>query len=247
MTKRSCLFWGATPVTSEHAIPLWTGNVIPGTTPWIHGHKERQGDNPIREWMKSVPDLKCNAACEECNQGWMSKLEDRAKPVLTPLIQGTPTRLEPHVLETICFWALKTILMVDRCSDAGRQNLPATLFSELFAIQNVLPTAYVWIGRSNVARGSWSQNRTLDLNYGEAATSGFGGTLWIGHVVFEVIAVELAGPVRLGLKEDMLVHMAPIWPRSFKLDWPATPDMTADHVFNLGDKIAESGLRLHPR
>ena len=177
----------------------------------------------------------------------MSQLEDRAKPILTPLIEGRPTRLELHSLESVCFWALKTTLMLDRCSDAKRQNLPARLFRELFAAQGVLPSAYVWIGRSDVARGSWFQNRTLDLDAGDATTSGFGATLWVGHVVFEVLAVELVGPLTLGLKDDVLARMAPIWPRSFKLDWPATADMTQDQVFKLGDDIASSGLRIHPR
>ena len=81
MTKRSCLFCGATPVTSEHAFAV-DGQRDSGHHALDHGHKERQGDDPIREWTKDVPDLKCNAACKECNEGWMSQLEDRAKPVL---------------------------------------------------------------------------------------------------------------------------------------------------------------------
>jgi hypothetical protein len=247
VSKRTCLFCGDTPVSSEHAMPLWTGKVIPGSGPWIHRHAERHGDNPIRGWSKNVPDLKCNAACRSCNEGWMARLEDRGKPILTPLIQGRSTRLELHDIATVCFWALKTSLMLDRCSDADRQSVPRDVFAELYAAQTVLPSAYLWIGSCDVARGSWFQARTLDLDSGDATTPGFGATLWVGRVVFEVIAVELVGPVTLGLKEDALAAMAPIWPRNFKLDWPVTPAMTQAQVVELGDRIAESGLRIYPR
>jgi hypothetical protein len=247
MPKRACLFCGRTPVSSEHAMPLWTGSVIPGDGRWIHRHVERDGDDPIREWRKKGPDLKCNAACRVCNEGWMSQLEDRAKPILKPMIQGEPTRLELHKLTVISFWALKTGLMLDRCSEARRQNIPAGEFVELYGAQSVLPSAHVWIGKCDVARGSWFQARTLDLDTGDAVTSGYGATLWIGHLVFQLISIGLSGRVKLGLKPDVVAVMAPIWPRNFKLDWPATPALSLPQVVNLGDRIAASGLRLYPR
>src|SRR5438045_3538534 len=100
---RACLFCGATPVTREHALALWTGEVIPGTGPWTHHHVERYGDEPIREWRTDAPDLKCNVVCKSCNNGWMSAVESRAKPVLTPMIQGRSTRLHVHELDLISF------------------------------------------------------------------------------------------------------------------------------------------------
>jgi hypothetical protein len=246
MPKRACLFCGRTPVSTEHAIPSWTGDVIPGTGPWIHHHVERHGDAPIREWKKDAPDLKCNVPCKRCNEGWMAQLEDRAKPVLVPLIQGRPTRLGPHELEFIAFWAFKTSLMLDRCSDAPRQNIPAAEFRDLYTKQSVLPSAHLSLGRSNVARGSSFQARTVDLDPGDGWTRGYGATLWVGHVVFQIISIRLSGPVKLGLKPDVLAVMAPIWPRNFKLDWPATADLSFREVADLGDHIADSGLRIYP-
>lgn len=246
MDQRVCLFCGRVPTSSEHAMPLWTGRVIPGNSRWIHRHVERHGDDPIREWTKDAPDLKCNVPCGPCNVGWMSQLEDRAMPVLTPLIEGRPTRLEPHNLELISFWALKTSLMLDRCSDASRQNIPVQEFSDLYKSQSVLPSAHIWIGKCDAARGSWFQARTLDLDTGDRTTRGYGATLWVGHLVFQVISIPLSGNVKLGLKPDVVAVIAPIWPRSFKLDWPATRDLSLTEVVDLGDRIAASGLRLYP-
>lgn len=227
-------------------MPLWTGNVIPGGGRWVHRHVERHGDHPIRRWSKDAPDLKCNVPCQTCNGGWMAHLEERAKPILTSLILGQSSRLELHNLELISFWALKTCLMLDRCSEAQRQNIPASEFVELYLKQSVLPSAHVWVGKCHVARGSWFQARTLDLDTGDGMTRGYGATLWVGHVVFQLISIGLSGSVKVGLKPDVMADLAPIWPRSFKLDWPATPALSLTDVVHLGDRIAASGLRLYP-
>jgi hypothetical protein len=246
MAKRACLFCGRTPVSTEHAVALWTGDVIPGSGPWTHRHVEHHGDEPIREWSKGVPDLKCNVPCEPCNNGWMSALEARARPVLTPLIQAKTARLEPHQLELTCFWALKTSLMLDRCNDAQRQNVPISEFREVYEKRSVLPSTHVWIGKCDVSRGSWFQSRTVELDTGDKQTTGYAATLCVGHLVFEIISIELSGRVKLGLKPDVLSVIAPIWPRNFKIDWPVTPAMTMTQVVNLGDQIAASGLRIYP-
>jgi hypothetical protein len=176
----------------------------------------------------------------------MSALEGRARPVLTPLIQVKTTRLEPHQLELICFGALKTSLMLDRCNDAQRQNVPVSEFREVYEKQSVLPSTHVWIGKCDVSRGSWFQSRTVELDTGDKQTTGYAATLCVGHVVFEVISIELSGRVKLGLKPDLLRLVAPIWPRNFKIDWPVTPAMTLSQVVSLGDQIAASGLRIYP-
>lgn len=243
---RACLFCGRTPVSSEHAIALWTGEVIPGSGPWTHRHSERHGDEPIREWCKKVPDLKCNVPCERCNNGWMATLEGHAKPILTPMIQGEPTHIEPHKLELVSFWALKTSLTLDRCSDTSRQSIPASEFEALYERKGVLPSAHVWTGKCDTSRGSWFQARTVELDTGDSSTMGYAATLCVGHLVLEVISVALTGPVKLGLKPDLLESLAPIWPRSFKLDWPSTPALKWQEVADLGDRIAASGLRIYP-
>ena len=247
MTARSCLFCGTTPVSNEHAIPLWTGDVIPGSGRWVHRHVERHDDRPLREWTKKVPDLKCRVPCEACNNGWMSKLEGCVKPVLTPLKRGKAIRLELHHLELISYWALKTSLMLDRCSEASRQNIPASEFKDLYYRKSVLPWTYVWLGRCASARGSWFQARTLDMDTKDAVTRGYGATFWIGHAVFEVISIKIRGPLDLVLKPDVRKDLAPIWPRGFKLDWPTTPDLTLRQVVDLSDRIAASGIRMVPR
>jgi hypothetical protein len=177
----------------------------------------------------------------------MSQLERDVKPLLTPLIRGRPTRLQPHHVELISYWVLKTSLMLDRCSEASRQNIPASEFTDLYARKSVLPWNYAWLGRCDIARGSWFQARTLDMDTKDAVTRGYGATLWIGHAVFQIISIKIKGPLDLILKPDVRTDLSPIWPRGFKLEWPATPDLTLRQVVDLGDRIAASGIRMIPQ
>ncbi len=53
--------------------------------------------------------------CDECNNGWMCKLESKVKPILLPLIMGTkiPSKLTKDEKELIARWAAKTTCVID--------------------------------------------------------------------------------------------------------------------------------------
>lgn len=51
---------------------------------------------------------RCRVACKGCNSGWMSGLDDWAKPILAPLIGGKPFVLTPHNRKILATWAAKT-------------------------------------------------------------------------------------------------------------------------------------------
>jgi hypothetical protein len=227
-------------------MPQWLGTVLPGHGPWVHRQTVRHGDEPLHEWKTAGPDMKCKVVCTSCNSGWMSQLEEEAKPILTPPIQGHACRLTTHHLEILTYWALKTALMLDRCSEAERQNIPASEFAALYARRAPGTAVHAWIGTCDVARGSWFQARTVDLDSGDAQTRGFGATLWLGHLVFQLISIAVPPAVKLGLKPDLLEAVAPIWPRGFKLDWPVTAALSLEQVVGLGDRIAASGVRMYP-
>lgn len=87
VAKRAFRFCRLTPVSTEHAIPSWTGEVRPGTWPWIHHHAERHGD---------APDLKCSGTVNASMKGGSRSVRIAVKPALAPPIQGRPTRFGPH-------------------------------------------------------------------------------------------------------------------------------------------------------
>jgi hypothetical protein len=109
----NCIFCGAGgPLTKEHIFSRWIHRYLPASrtrsyeslrgtrhpSDSEHHIVKRAGD--IRDWQ-----VRC--VCQKtCNNGWMRQLvEDRARPVLLPLIRGEEMRITPAQQESIATWA----------------------------------------------------------------------------------------------------------------------------------------------
>jgi hypothetical protein len=65
-------------------------------------------------WDIDHPTLVTKVACKtNCNGGWMSDLEQRAEPVLTPLIDGRKTTLTVEQQVIITTWMIKCAMVFD--------------------------------------------------------------------------------------------------------------------------------------
>ena len=54
---------------------------------------------------------KVRVVCKSCNNGWMSRLESKTKPVLVPMLKNQETQLTQSYQETLALWiTVKTIV-----------------------------------------------------------------------------------------------------------------------------------------
>ena len=58
--------------------------------------------------------------CRRCNNEWMSQLETAVKPILQPLMKGTPTTLTLRQQSIIAVWFLKTVMNFDLLGEKKR-------------------------------------------------------------------------------------------------------------------------------
>lgn len=87
------------------------GNLVPLTTPLEYRP-------PVH-----ARNVVVKAVCSGCNNGWMSKLEVKARPTLLRFQNDDTVALAPDEAATVVHWAHKTSTMLDRWS-TGRQGLP---------------------------------------------------------------------------------------------------------------------------
>lgn len=117
--SRKCIFCGANADSKEHIWSEWlhphllaadqktrhnrlTINFHPDTGQTERGSTMRQGD---------VRTIRVRAVCSPCNNGWMNKIEEEARPFLTPIVIGTKTSLDPVALQAVARWlALKIVV-----------------------------------------------------------------------------------------------------------------------------------------
>jgi hypothetical protein len=106
-----CIFCGAGGLSKEHIWSEWTYELVPPIPGGEHVKTVYQsakhnpkitGVESSKQRQGSTNTIKLYAVCKtECNNGWMSRLDEAAKPLLTPLILGQPAVLSEKSLRTV--------------------------------------------------------------------------------------------------------------------------------------------------
>jgi hypothetical protein len=106
-------------MANEHVFPRWLSKV---------GASNMGGDYVMDRQGKQVRSkiiqLKTRRVCEDCNTGWMSRIEDLTIPVLTPLLHATTNRITELDRWVIARWFSKTILTAQLAMTARDQAGP---------------------------------------------------------------------------------------------------------------------------
>lgn len=125
---RHCIFCDAPRVSREHVYADWMRDYLPVLARTVHEVSLR-GFNPASgEFGKEsyrLPGVmnktgaprsrKLYIACEPCNNGWMSVLQESARPFLQPLVQqGTWRHLTVAAQTAIASWACMFTMVYER-------------------------------------------------------------------------------------------------------------------------------------
>lgn len=106
--------------------------------------KERPG------WAKSS---RIRVVCISCNNGWMSQIEEEAKPILTPMIKGEVTILNREEQESLARWISLKVLI---CEHAGGTPISSPEVRQKFMHdRSPLRGMNIWLSRCDAA---WSQS-----------------------------------------------------------------------------------------
>jgi hypothetical protein len=116
--RRLCLFCENPANSKEHLFPDWLNSLFP-TEVIGPSTAERFSATPETFQVKSWTTLKAASetireVCSTCNNGWMARLEARAKPLLMPMAGGAAQLLDPAQQIIVATWAAKTIMVCER-------------------------------------------------------------------------------------------------------------------------------------
>jgi hypothetical protein len=108
---RSCIFCEGGPLTKEHMWADWLRAYIPRNRSEFHTGSTILFKDPAKTQIKTrtIPDdphkMQIRCVCESCNNGWMSVLQNRIKPILVPLLNGKPFTLTSRQQAQLAAWA----------------------------------------------------------------------------------------------------------------------------------------------
>lgn len=105
-------------MSREHVFPDWLNGVFgtaddaPYDVSWTQGFTGQPDTR--RTYGSRVIDQTVKTVCVDCNTGWMSRLEDQARPALTALIRDESRTLTAQDQVTLAAWAaMKAIVAED--------------------------------------------------------------------------------------------------------------------------------------
>jgi len=194
---RSCIFCGNLGLTREDAWPLWLMRKFPKKST---GMMEGQiGNKALPPWHLISPELKVKFICKDCNNGWMSRLEDLVKPILEPIFNQETFLINYQQQSIFSAWAVKTTMVLEAIHNNGFLfYLPAERTS---LMENLHPPAltYVWIAKCVDHLGCYSSASkltgwTYDL---PGHISGYCSTIGFGPLALQVVSMRLPGSTQV--------------------------------------------------
>jgi hypothetical protein len=248
--RRTCAFCGQTErLTREHVFGAWLAEIGLGDDPvrYRAGPLNRfgrdLGDGP--PFQQTVRDV-----CAACNNGWMSRLEEVAHRVLTPIILGLAGTIESHDRATIAMWTQKTALVAMLVSSegarAGGYGLPRSEYTTLYASrQSLEPPAggQFWIGKVDSAKLAMVWVTPLVIETSGPAESerphAYAMTIVLGRLVLHGVRFT---PEHRHLDLESRHAMTALWPTVTTIDAGRMTPLNEDSVLSLS-----GGKELQPR
>lgn len=142
-------------MSREHIWSEWTYQFVPKTPNGTHvkfaadtfPHNPRLVESyNSKTYQGDVNTIKLNVVCEtKCNTGWMSKLEERAKPILIPLLLGEPTVLTKDRQTVLAAWSAMKLMV---CEHHEVTNVTSTQEHRTYLMETQRAPDFwgIWIG-----------------------------------------------------------------------------------------------------
>jgi hypothetical protein len=211
---RQCLFCSNTASSREH---IWSDWILKDLKP-ATSIRIRIGERTDR-WASDA-EIKVNCVCSQCNNGWMSDLENENKPCIGQMINDEATILEPPQQKLLARWAILKAMVIEA---ANREKAPFYDREERFGLKppsSLFPVrTSVWIGRlssKNFHAGGtelWRQEGGI-----VGAVHGCVTTIVVGHLVIQLLTVHSL--VIFATRPLTFECIAGAWPENLLDIWP---------------------------
>jgi hypothetical protein len=242
-----CIFCGRAPVTDEHIFATeWIKSLRPGVQEQLSAQVDTGSHPVVHRYRSHGPDIVAKCVGDRCNSGWMNALDQRAQPVLAPLVSSLATHTitiqEQRVLAT---WATKIAMMLDWSVPSPIGVIKPSAHKRMWGDRLPPQEAFVWLAAGketrpflvDVALGGRrpplmpSFVKHVDLHV---------STFRINHAVFQVFVPD-PGSGLLPLRDGFEGFVVQLWPLMFSpIVWPARKVFETDEgvralAFSFGD------------
>src|ERR1039458_7843097 len=137
-----CLFCSKPADSKEHLWSKWILNSLKSQEPVIL----QLGKAPPSKPFTGDVTVKC--VCTECNNGWMSQLEAKIKPLVGALMQDISAPLDATQQKDVSMWAVKTAMVLEGTKSKGLvRSYQQSDCEQLRVSSSIPPRTRIWLGR----------------------------------------------------------------------------------------------------
>jgi len=206
-------------------------------------------DGTYTRWRNRDLDTAAKIVCEECNNGWMSELENRSIPIMKSMVvHRVPTQLQVSDIAVLAAIGFKNAALADRM-----QTIRAPFFSQserqLFADDLTLPGGLqMWLATMARQHGLFTSHYVNTPKSGANSFEGHIFTYGAGHLVIQVAAwrwkkKSLRRHYRapFATQDDRWRgYSAPCWPSDgSKVSWPAPAHLSDKLLYQFINRWSE--------
>lgn len=231
-------------ITKEHVVGRWVGALLGAGDGgrFARNALEVLARLPQVVWDTDTFDQQVRMACKLCNEGWMARLEEQVRPIVSPMmLEGRRSLLTPLEQAVVSTWAAKTA-MVSEFLDPTRQYFTADERRSLMEGNRPPLGSHVWLGyyEASSYRGIQAATETLLSEDAGQGVIAHAHTIALGQLVLQVFAERTSAGASWDLHHrpgPWAVALRKIWPSSAaRMSTPAVA-LTAEQFAALQDRF----------
>jgi hypothetical protein len=209
--------------------PAWLARILPDLGDITHTFGLVGADDSWKIEKRPAFSRRAKVVCAACNNGWMSRLEMAAAPLLTPMITGSSSiQLSARNAVTVAAWTIKTAMAIQVGHPARpAQAIPLAHFQSVFR-ENVPPTtSQIWIGActhddrpayaTDAQLGRYrlaplSRFRPEDVSASQPSLGAYSVTMSLGNLVMQIFGHQYQSAAQLHFSSLEPSALTKIWP-----------------------------------
>jgi hypothetical protein len=205
--------------STEDVWPLWLMRRFPSSD------KARTyaeiGARDLGNWRSAKPTLAVKRVCGACNNGWMSRLEEQAKPVLESILDDKLKAVDTLLQAVVARWAVKTVMVLEAVDSSRSCFYSEDERSLMRTTQSIPKRTSVWIAMCVDHRDIYSAAKDLRTSRGDDGIRAFATTMAFGPLAVQVVSIKTPAEIASTVAVTYEVSDGP-WDRTLVQVWPSS-------------------------
>lgn len=215
----------------------------------VEVHAERHGV-ALPPWKVYHPSMPIRCVCRTCNNGWMSRLENDARPHIEPMLRGEKQRLDSAGQGIVAVWIVKTAMVMEAQDKEDARAYSQVERRQLAELSSVPWRSAVWIAACTDP-AIFLGTKTRHIGPGAGEFLGSSTTMSFAHISMQTFRMQVprsVGPattvtvdVRIGDWDNATLQIWP--PRRSQVQWPPLKGLNGEIGLTLfADRFSVTGM-----